>query len=976
MHRLVRDLLLRVQVRSVSVSTSQRAGLNAGPFGPHPTAPALARLPLLPADGAESHGRDLVAEGVFLASRGLGGQSEPGARSRQSVRAYGLRARFRPTPHGVFAGVALAEVTDGPARLRVGAGHRARSNPSAAWLAATCTMLLDGPHGPDILRRLTLTADATAIRRGERWEVESEPSDGASAVQRATVRATAATDLVMAVCADGAVTADVVAAVRSRWPQATEPVVLDAISGLIRHGFLLADLLAGDISNDPIGRLLPALPRAHPMREPLLELRAALTAADAHAPGHPQRLKALASARDVADRITRVERPLTVDVALDAGIAVPAALVADVVEAAGILHRITPRRDPAAGFHRRFVERYGHHRYVPLLEAADPVTGVGTETPHETVGEDPARMAVLGALIAKATGGHTVEVELEDAAIAALTGPETTAPHGMDVHVRLIADPAVQGQLRAVVTGGVPTAGSTVARFTSLLGHRHAEPERGHAVIAELTVRSRVASVQSVAPPTGFAGYRIPVAVTYGGECDLKLEDLLLVADGAHMAVWSKALNRQVLPVFYSRLSTHLLPPIARLLCVLGQGGTAPWYAWSWGAATAGPFQPRVRYRNTIISLARWTLPHTLIDVAADGDRWEAELDRWRSEAVPAPPPTVVTEADDRQLPLALDHCDDRALLRRYIRRGLTAVTEPPGGQCSSGAVATGPSGRHVVELVIPLIRRADPVAPPRHVAVPVRARGQGLFHPGGPWLSLAIPTAPHLQDELLRDLAAVAGELAEGWDSWFWLRYNTAALGHHVRARFHGRPETLGGRILPAIAAWAATMTDRRLAGRMTVECYDQEIERYGGPGAIKRAEDVFAADSRIAIALLSEDAEGRIAAAAQVAATIARTVAGSDLSALDGRHLDRAARQTMNRLRPLVRTADDVDDEEKPGGKELYAALCERLDAYRDAVPVLLRATCASSLIHMHANRTLSPPDNEPLMRALAADLIARTR
>ena len=224
------------------------------------------------------------------------------------------------------------------------------------------------------------------------------------------------------------------------------------------------------------------------------------------------------------------------------------------------------------------------------------------------------------------------------------------------------------------------------------------------------------------------------------------------------------------------------------------------------------------------MSPARWTLSQALIDVAGDADRWETELDRWRTDIVLAPPPTVLTEDDDRQLPLTLDRSDDRQLLRRHVRRGLTGVTELPGGHDTTSAVTAGPHGRHLTELVIPVIRHAGPAASRHHAAPPARARGEGLFHPGGPWLSLAIPTPPHLQDELLR----------------------------------------------------------------------------------------------------------------------------------------------------PPVRAAD-TDDDQRPGGSELLLALHDRLTAYRDVLPAHLRATCASSLIHMHANRALPSADDEPLIRALAADLVA---
>lgn len=958
--------------------TPRRAGYFAGPFGLHPAAPILARLPLLPAD-ARGGAEGLLDEGVFLASRYLGTKRVRTPRSRQSMRAYELRARFRPTPHGEFAGVTLAEIVDGSAELRLGTRHRARSNPSAAWLASAFANLLDDTTSSGVLHQLTLTAEGTAVRRGERWEVEAPSTSDHSVVQRSTVRATGVSDLIMAVCAGGTSTSGVLKAVRSRWPLANKPLVLDAIAEMIRQGFLLPDVLSGDASDDPIGGLLCVLPPAHSLREALLELRTTLAVADAYDAGQAERTRALAEARDRADRICRVERPLTVDVALDARIGVPAGLVAEAIEAAGVLWRIAPAQDPAEEFHERFADRYGHHRYVPLLEAADPVIGIGPETPPKTGAEpDSAHLALLAGLIAKAVGEHVVEVDLDEQTIVGLAGLEKKPPRSAEIYVRLIADgdqAEADGALRVAVAGCVPTAGSTLGRFALLLDHCHTEPEFDQAVIAELAVRPRMSSMRTAVPTTGFARRRIPVGVPGGREGDLSLADLMLVSDGEHLRVWSASLNVQVIPTLFSRLAPRLLPPVARLLYILGQGGATPLHRWSWGDAGAGPFQPRIRYRTSILSPARWTIPPMLIAAAIDAERWESELDRWRASCTPAPPSVVLTDHGDQQLPLLLDYSVDRALLRRYVRRGMTAVTEQFGGQGAKNAVAKGLNGCHVTELVIPLISRVAPPAVRHRAEMPARAHGVGLFHPGGPWLSLAIPTAPHLQDELLLRIVDLSREMAGSWDTWFWLRYHTNALGHHLRIRFHGRPEELGGQLLPAVAAWSAALNDQRLAGRLIVESYEQEIERYGGPRAIELVEKVFAADSCLVLNLLSEEPDGRMVAAAQVAALIVRTVAENDLSALAGRQLQRSGRQTMNRLRPIVRSADAALEELRPGSNELFAALRHRLVSYRDAVPARLRASCASSLIHMHANRALSSGDDEPLMRALAADLIALT-
>ncbi|TDD11172.1 hypothetical protein E1294_45440 [Nonomuraea diastatica] len=61
----------------------------------------------------------------------------------------------------------------------------------------------------------------------------------------------------------------------------------------------------------------------------------------------------------------------------------------------------------------------------------------------------------------------------------------------------------------------------------------------------------------------------------------LKLDDLLLVSDGQLLPSQSGGLGRRIVPVLFSRLSPHLLPPIAHFLRLLGQHGCRPWQAWS-----------------------------------------------------------------------------------------------------------------------------------------------------------------------------------------------------------------------------------------------------------------------------------------------------------------------------------------------------------------------------------------------------------
>lgn len=175
--------------------------------------------------------------------------------------------------------------------------------------------------------------------------------------------------------------------------------------------------------------------------------------------------------------------------------------------------------------------------------------------------------------------------------------------------------------------------------------------------------------------------------------------------------------------------------------------------------------------------------------------------------------------------------------------------------------------------------------------------------------------------------------------------------------------------------------MVGQRLSGGFTVEPYDQELERYGGVDAIHAAEQVFAADSSLALQALvaTSDADQRLVIAALSAAAITRTVADNDPVALRGHRLGRAARQRVALLRPQVRSARSHDGANSPVASVTDAAWTARQDAliaYRNTLDPVHRGSCAAALIHMHANRLLGSTDTERMARALAADLFMLPR
>ena len=182
------------------------------------------------------------------------------------------------------------------------------------------------------------------------------------------------------------------------------------------------------------------------------------------------------------------------------------------------------------------------------------------------------------------------------------------------------------------------------------------------------------------------------------------------------------------------------------------------------------------------------------------------------------------------------------------------------------------------------------------------------------------------------------------------------------------------------------------RLAGHMTIDGYDPELERYGGPEAMAAAESAFAADSMAALELLHLVQSGQLSldpllASALSCIDLLRAWAPQDHPLRMLARAD-AARGHRDAFAARRREAVDLADpaaawarlRKLPGGPALTAAWQRRrapVAAYRARVDTLSRAgrcwagtgPITASLLHMHCNRLFgTDPDAEFAAYAIA--------
>jgi thiopeptide-type bacteriocin biosynthesis protein len=651
------------------------------------------------------------------------------------------------------------------------------------------------------------------------------------------------------------------------------------------------------------------------------------------------------------------------------------------------------------------------------------------------------RQAVLLAKMQEAQAAGLQQIELTDEDLERMAPASAGEPQAFPDAFQVVATVAAaspealdRGEFQLLVGhAGGPSGARLLGRFC------HAEEllcdrTRQH-LRAEEALHPEAIFAEIVHLPQGRIGnilsrpvmreYEIPFLGRSGApeERQIPVTDLLVSVRGNQIVLRSRRLGREVIPRLTSAHNFSMRSlGLYRFLCTLQSQEIAGGVGFSWGPLESAPFVPRVTHGRLVLARAGWWMTADEIKqlAKAEGTERYARVQEWRRRRRL---PRLVTLADgDNELLVDLDNTlAIDAFLDLVEERDRARLHELfPGPEA---LIARGPEGRFVHELVIPFHRlpRPSAAATAAETEVGDAARvlaaspasaggaasgepaavapaGNGLqarrtFPPGSEWLFAKLYTGTATADRVLRDVLAplVREALAAGWiDSWFFIRYGDPEW--HLRVRFHGDPEALTGRVLPAMHAGVAPLLDDGRLWKLQLDTYEREVERYGGPLGIGPVERLFQADSEAVLeildmlegdegadvrwrlafygvdALLNDlglDAEAKLSVLGRMRQGFAQEFTGPADG--DGKNakalqvqLDQKFRTERPKLDPLLDAGGDPENAFAPA----LDVLARRSQAFAPILDELRRleaagnlqgklADMAVSLAHMHVNR-----------------------
>lgn len=810
-------------------------------------------------------------------------QLPPARRDDERMRAkllrYLIRMSTRPTPFGLFAGVALTSCGE-QTTLRVRATDATpRMRPDMAWLM---TLVAEAEANGAIRTRLRLVANPLAVVGAGRITLAEPAPTGAPPAGPVSVRATAPATRALELARLPIPCQELAQRLSEAFPSATPQKIETLLTDLQRQTFLVSDLRPPLTHADPAGYVaarLTAVPEAGEVLTRLNAFRQAATEWD--------RLPRDASTQALLTLLDRAgiptdgskESPVQVDMAMSLEGRLGTVIADEAARAAELLLRLTPAPNGLASltaYRHAFVTRFGHDREVPLLELIDPHRGLGPPTSrgYAAVGPEPAQAArrarTLLQLACTALRTRQRVVSLDDAQLSRLETWKPTAdrvPLSLDLNVMVAArsQAAIDSGEFSVVVGpnlGAQSAGRNLGRFAHLLApdgpaslasaiaaQRAYDPEELWAEVVYLPHMLKSANVV-IRPAT--LSHEVVLGTTAGVDPShvIALDELRVGVDNGRFYVrWPHAGKRIRFHVGHM-LNHHNAPAVVQFLSEVAHDGKAMLSSFDWGAAEGFPYLPRVQSGRVVLRPAQWRIHK---------DEWLG-LPRWRDDW--DVPRHVCLSVGDNRLVLDLDQADQAVELDAEVRRlgeGLSVVVQEVVPALDE-LWLTGPDGHYYSELVVSLVLGvALKTALPSETAVGARPSVDVEAHvtrncpPGSDWLFAKLYCPSHTEDDVIAESMrvfssnAVAAGLAE---SSFFIRY--ADPDPHIRLRFHGTADRLTGQLFPRLCEWAAGLTAEGLCLKFLFDTYEREIERFGGPEGMSVAEAIFAADSAAAAELV----------------------------------------------------------------------------------------------------------------------------
>lgn len=525
---------------------------------------------------------------------------------------------------------------------------------------------------------------------------------------------------------------------------------------------------------------------------------------------------------------------------------------------------------PLQTYLHQFQEKYGNHRLVPLLELVDSHLGIGFLLPEAPKIKNE-RPAFWKELVLAQQKSKTLEIESFPRHFLSQEQLKK-APLSFELFFEIQTDSEVDlnnGNYTLLVNpiGGSLQAGGTFGRFLSLFSSSQQDQLRGllqqeeallpHAQVVEASFLPDSPRSANIICHETTRQFQLQMHFHHDASSLLELEDIYVGSTLDRLYLFSKKLGKELQIMLSSVINPQLAPEILQLLLQISKGRFSSFSPFPWKGAESELFLPRLVYKNVILSPARWYFHMPQLNLSEKDKYVDCEKALLHQlTAFEVPDHVYLTEFDHRLIVNWKNPSHFQLLMDHFIKKKELLLYEviASKNQCPVASHL----GHHIAEFVVPCLKNKAYKNDERSDYYPSTQQIRPLDRlqlPGSNWFYIKLFVSSDSEENFLKNQLHpfIRWNVENGWiDKWFYIRYKEEKS--HIRLRFHGNPETLIQKLLPALFSHSCRWIASGLLEQFTIHPYEKEIERYGGPECLAKVEEIFCADSHCCLNILDK--------------------------------------------------------------------------------------------------------------------------
>lgn len=799
-----------------------------------------------------------------------------------SLLKYLLRMSTRATPFGLFACVGKGELGE-QTHLSVSesAEIKKRARPDMAWLHA---VIEEAEQNRKLIQRCQIVTNPLSHCFGNRLVLDYKTND-LSGHKSISVRRSILTDFITKRSKTPLMYTHLEEETIQNFPHLDPDKIKNLIWNLFSQKFLISELSPFLLSAEPFERFLEHLEKYKDVYSgwaPLAEIQRLIRQYNQSKPGENKGL--LEELHDKAQALKPSTYSIQVDAASISQNVLNKAVAYELGEAVEILWRL-PSSQKESNYldkiHLEFLEKYGTKQLVSLEDLADECKGLGLRNlkfdhPEVENGLKNEKLNAWNGYLQRQYL-HAVcnqqEIDVSEDIWKYLNKEEISpleAALSFDIYCELFAASQKsldEGDFLISIGSntGAGQGGSTFGRFLDILDAKlliqdifaKEQALDPHTCFVESTFLPSSPRTANVAIHDNLREFAIHLHYPGNSNQDMPLDDLYVGATTERLFLVSKTLQKEVNVTATNVLNSNLGPAILRFLRDLSKQKFRPLKPFEWGDLAGFPYLPRVRYKKTILSPAKWILTQSTLEANKEQSSLQElknNLQKWIKTAK-LPRYVYLTFFDNRILLDLQNDTHQEELIHELKKQEKIILAEQIDLEKCRWIKSS--SGSHLCEFVIPYVRN------PKYVQT-LQTEFTANFEfpdfathvklPGSDWLYVKIFLAHEAEEEFLtKYLYDFAQDILtkDFADFWYFIRYVENGK-YHVRLRFKGNADVLNAQVLPLLHHWSYQLMHAQQIRTIELSCYEREVYRYGGVDAIDCAEEFFHADSLTQLSLL----------------------------------------------------------------------------------------------------------------------------